>query len=93
MVWRILGAIGVTGASLVLVAALWVATHLRDLPAVDDADLRAIPAVAPEADAAPALYRAKSLLSSTAPGESIPGCDLRVTHSNLSPLMFFREAT
>jgi hypothetical protein len=62
MARRILGAIGATGASLVLVAALWVFTHLRDVPEVADADLRTIHAVASDADAAPDLYRADSLL-------------------------------
>jgi hypothetical protein len=62
MVWRILGRIGLAGTSLVLVAALWVVTHLRDLPDVNDADLRTIHKVAPDLDAAPDLYRAASLL-------------------------------
>jgi hypothetical protein len=62
MVWRLLGRIGLAGTALALVAALWVVTHLRDLPEVADADLRTIHKVAPDLDAAPDLYRAESLL-------------------------------
>jgi len=51
MVWRLLGAVGLAGTSLVLIAVLWVVTHLRDLPEVDDEDLRAVPVIAPEDDA------------------------------------------
>ncbi len=63
MVRRILGGIAALLGTLALAVVLWVATHRRDLPAVDDADLRAIPAVAPEADAWPALDRAEALLA------------------------------
>jgi hypothetical protein len=51
-----------TGVVVLLSAALWVGTHWRDLPPVDDADLRPLATVAPEDDAGPALYRAKALL-------------------------------
>jgi len=62
MIYKLLCAIGLTGISLGLLATVWVATHLRDLPEVNDADLRTIHKVAGDVDAAPDLYRAESLL-------------------------------
>jgi len=62
MVWRLLGAIGLTGTSLLLLAAAWVVTHLRDLPEVADKDLRTVPVVATEEDAWQTLSNAQKLL-------------------------------